>query len=295
VLLYALELFPRDKLVCLDLDVILDNELIGNICATPLSQCPAWTASIVCEDPVEPFFFNAMLTYLWSMMLIIGLRFIYLGDGFLIGKFMIIDASFINECFSLQQLERIWGSSINEDFRLATILKQQCNRTTRVVDWPVYIRKAEVPATAGLLWSKSRRWMQGIHLPTIQRIFFFALDSKPLLALAFFWFGVLDSTSTAVLYGCIFVSEALGVTLIGRVFSPVRFLQMLVCGLVWECIMPWMVTAWVISQRFTWYKRTYVMSYFADEMMYVIDNDDTEQSKTLARMSTDCATVVPMH
>jgi hypothetical protein len=277
-LLVAIERYPHDYLVCLDLDVIMDDTLLGNICASPLHQTPAWFSPSACDNPVEPYFFNAMIGYFWTLLLVIGVRFAYLKTPFLAGKFMILHAPFFHDCFTMKQLERIWGRAISEDYRLANVLKEQCGRTPQILEWPVYTRPATTPATAELLWTKSRRWMQGSHTTTIRRILFWAFMSKPALVFPFLWFDVLHPWNTVTLYAVLFLNEVLSVTVAGKAITPLRFLQVFVCGIVWEIILPFMYVAWNVSDRFTWYKRTYVMSRFDDEMLYVIDTDEIPKS-----------------
>jgi hypothetical protein len=270
-LLVALETYPDDYLICLDLDVVLDDALIGNICASPLHQTPAWFSLCAPERPVEPHFLNAMILYFFTFLQVITVQLTYTNTPILVGKFMILHAPFFHDCFTLRQLERIWGRTISEDYRLAKILKDQCGRTTQIVEWPVYTRPSSSPATLELVWSKTRRWMQGSYPSTVCRFLLWALMHKPLLVLPLWFYELLSPAAALVLYAALFMLETLSVMLNAKSRTLLRLLQVFLCTAAWELILPFIYVAWNLVDRFTWYRRTYVMSRFDDEMLYVMD------------------------
>jgi hypothetical protein len=271
-LLVALETYPEDYLIYLDQDVVLDDTLVGNICASPLHEAPAWFSICTPGRPVEPSFLNAMIIYFFTFLQVITVQLAYTRTPILVGTFMILHAPFFHACFTLRELERIWGRAISEDYRLATILKDRCRRSTRIVEWPVFTRTSPYPATFKLLWSKTRRWMQGTYSSMAYRLPFCIVIHKPLMVLMLWCSGILDSaTSSLCLYAVLFVSEALSITLLGNAVTLLRLLQVLLCTAAWELILPYMYIAWNAVDRFTWYRRTYIMSRFDDEILSVID------------------------
>jgi hypothetical protein len=292
-LLVALETYPDDYLICLDLDVILDDTLVANICASPLHQTPAWFSLCASERAVEPFLLNAMILYFSTILEVISIQLAYTKTPILVGKFMILHAPFFHDCFTLRQLERIWGRTISEDYRLANILKDHCGRTTQIVDWPVYTRPSTTPATLELFWSKTRRWMQGSHAPTIRRFLFWAVMHKPLLVLPFWLSGILSPATTFALYIVLFLSETLSIAVTGKSITFSRLVQMFCCTAAWELILPCIYIAWNVVDRFTWYNRTYVMNRFDDEMLYVMDKPMPKPTPNY-RCCIESATTTPL-